>query len=40
MYSGLKLLLLFALLLTLDACQSPSQFQATQIAPLADEAAN
>jgi type II secretory pathway component PulJ len=37
-YSGLKLLLLFALLLTLDDCQSPSRFQATQIAPLAEVA--
>jgi hypothetical protein len=36
----MKLLLLVALLLTLDACQNPGRFQAAQIWPLTSEAAN
>ena len=32
----MKLLLLLALLLTLDACQNPGRFQAAQSAPPAD----
>jgi hypothetical protein len=33
---NMKLLLLLALLLTLDACQNPGRFQAPQIGPLTD----
>ena len=36
----MKLLILLALLLTLDACQNPGQFQGPQIAPIRDFANN
>jgi hypothetical protein len=38
--SNMKLLLLLALLLTLDACQNPGRFQGPQIGPLMDSANN
>jgi hypothetical protein len=38
--SNMKLLLLLALLLTLDACQNPGRFHGPQIGPLMDFAHN
>jgi len=36
----MKLLLLVALLLTLDACQNPGRFPAARVWPLTSEATN